>query len=538
MEHVDYIVVGGGSSACVAAARLIEKTSKSVLVLEAGPRNKHPHIDMPAGIFKLVGGDRFMTHHRSVPQAHLGGRQQDIPQARVLGGGSSINGMVYMRGRPADYDAWHEELRGNNDGADWSWSTVLRHMTAIEGNARLNDDLHGADGPLKVSDPGHVDDFSRWFIQAVQAKGEPFNPDFNGKSQRGAGFYQYTYYKGQRCSAANAFLEPLEGDPRLTVKCGAQVGRVLIEDGRAAGVCYRQNGAEHTVRANAAVILGAGTLVTPKILMHSGIGPAEELAKHGIEQILDLPGVGANLIDHPEMTMVGLANGKYGYFKQGEGWRMLKNGLQFKLFGSGPVTTSGFEAGAIINPVDPDGTPTLQGYCVPAVYVDRGAENAVQNTYGMTISFILQKPKSRGTVRLGSADPYDAPLVSPNLLLEQADMRQMIAGLHYFLDVFRTPPLADKIKEIALPESETDDALEQYCRNFVKTNYHPVGTCKMGADQDRMSVLDARMRVRGVSGLRICDVSCAPDIVAANTNAAALMVGDRCANFIVEDLGA
>lgn len=314
------------------------------------------------------------------------------------------------------------------------------------------------------------------------------------------------------------------------------MGRVLIEDGRAVGVCYRQNGAEHTVRANAAVILGAGTLVTPKILMHSGIGPAEELAKHGIEQIVDLPGVGANLIDHPEMTMVGLANGKYGYFKQGEGWRMLKNGLQFKLFGSGPVTTSGFEAGAIINPVDPDDTPTLQSYCVPAVYVDRGAENAVENTYGMTISFILQKPDSRGTVRLGSADPYDAPLVSPNLLLEETDMRQMIVGLRYFLDVFRTPPLADKIKKIALPKSETDEALEDYCRKFVKTNYHPVGTCKMGADRDRMSVLDARMRVRGVAGLRVCDLSSAPNIVAGNTNAAALMVGDRCANFILDEL--
>lgn len=535
MEEFDYIIVGGGSSGCVAAARLIEKSDKSVLILEAGPRNKHPLIDMPAGIFKLVGGDQFMTHHRSVPQEHLGGRRQNIPQAKVLGGGSSINGMVYMRGRPSDYDEWNESVRGNNDGADWNWSTVLEHMRAIEGNARLNDDLHAADGPLKVSDPGHVDDFSRWFIQAVQAKGEPFNPDFNGLSQRGVGFYQYTYHKGRRCSAANAFIEPLESDPRLTIRCGAQVGRIITENGRATGVSYLQNGRECAADAKAEVILGAGTLVTPKILMNSGIGPSDELSKHGIDQIVDLPGVGKNLVDHPEITMVGIANGKYGYFRQGEGWRMLKNGLQFKLFGSGPVTSSGFEAGAIVNPTDPEDTPTLQAYCVPAVYVDRGAEHEVENTYGMTISFVLQKPRSRGYVRLRSGDPYDAPSVSPNLLLEDADMEQMIAGLRYFLDVFRTPPLADRIEKIALPASETDSALEEYCRRFVKTNYHPVGTCKMGADQDRMSVLDARLRVRGISGLRVCDLSCAPDIVAANTNAAALMVGDRCAGFIIEE---
>jgi choline dehydrogenase-like flavoprotein len=252
--------------------------------------------------------------------------------------------------------------------------------------------------------------------------------------------------------------------------------------------------------------------------------------------MVDLPGVGENLIDHPEITIVGIANGKYGYFKQGEGWHMLKNGLQFKLFGSGPVTTSGFEAGAIINPVNPDGTPTLQATCVPAVYVDPDAEGKVENTYGMTISIVLQKPNSRGAVRLRSPDPYDAPLVSPNLLLDVADMKQMLSGLRYFLDVFRTAPLASKIKAIALPVSETQEALEDYCRRFVKTNYHPVGTCKMGADSDRMSVLDSRMRVRGVPGLRVCDVSCAPNIVAGNTNAAALMVGDRCANFILEDL--
>src|SRR5947199_5577984 len=241
-ERFDHIVVGGGSSGSAAAAGLVRRGAK-VLLLEAGHSHRHPLLDMPPGIFKMIHDSKFMRYHRTVPQAHLGGRQHDIPQANVLGGGSSVNAQVYMRGRPSDYDAWDAMLRGENDNPGWGWKDVLPHFRGMEGNNRLHDELHGAEGPLLVSDPGHIDDISRWFVQAVQALGEPFNHDFNGPSQRGVGFYQFMNRRGKRSSAAYAFIAPLERDPRLTVRLNAPVRKVLIENGRAVGVVYEEAGA-------------------------------------------------------------------------------------------------------------------------------------------------------------------------------------------------------------------------------------------------------------------------------------------------------
>jgi choline dehydrogenase-like flavoprotein len=406
----------------------------------------------------------------------------------------------------------------------------------MEGNNRFNDARHGTDGPLLVSDPGHVDDMSRWFVQAVQAMGEPFNPDFNGPTQRGCGFYQFMNRRGRRSSAAYAFLTPLEGDPRLTVRLRAEVLRIEIEGGAATGVSWRDAaGVEHSARARGEVIVAAGALVTPKLLMLSGIGPADHLRAHGVPVVHDAPGVGSALVDHPEVPIIGEANGPYGYHRQGVGWRMIRNGLQFKLFGSGPILSAGVEAGAFVNPVDRDGEPTIQAFCVPIVYLDRDTRTLVSDTYGLTITTVVVKPVSRGTVRLRSADPSAMPLVSPNLLREDADMAAMVAGQRFFLDVFRSRPLADRIRRIAVPAAADPDeaTLRDHCRRFVKTNYHPAGTAPMGADGDPMAVLDARMRVRGVSGLRVCDMSAVPDINAGNTNAPAMMLGDRCADFVL-----
>lgn len=534
-EEFDYIVVGGGSAGCVAAAQLVTKGNYRVLLLEAGHSHHHPLLDMPPGIFKMINGSKYMKYHTTVPQPHLDGREHDIPQGNVLGGGSSVNAQVYIRGRPADYDEWDQILRGNNDGADWSWNAVLQHFRGMEGNNRLNNDAHGADGPLLVSDPGHVNELSRWFVQAVQALREPFNPDFNGPSQRGVGFYQFMNRAGKRSSAAYAFVEPLKNDPRLTVRLHAEVSRILIEDGAAVGVRYRIGGTEHTAYAKGEVIVSSGALVSPKLLMLSGIGPAAHLAEHAIECKVDLPGVGANLIDHPEVPITGTTNGKFGYFNQGNGWRMLKNGIQFKLFGSGPITTAGVEAGAFVNPLDPDAPPTIQAFCVPIVYLDRDTRKSMKDTYGLTITTVVVKPKSRGYVKLRSADPAAMPLVSPNLLKDEDDMRQMVAGQRFFLRAFHTEPLARRIERVALPAQPDPDeaALLTHCRRFVKTNYHPAGTCKMGADGDPMAVLDSRMRVRGVDRLRVCDMSAVPNINAGNTNAPAMMLGDRCADFIL-----
>jgi choline dehydrogenase len=530
----DYIVIGGGSSGCVAAARLVSDGGYRVLLLEGGYSHRNYLLDMPPGIFKMINGSRYMHYHTTEPQKHLGGRAHDIPQGNVLGGGSSVNAQVYIRGRPSDYDAWHALMRGNNDGADWSWKAVLRHFRRMEDNNRLLNALHGTGGPLLVSDPGHIDQMSRWFVQAVQGLGEPFNADFNGPSQRGVGFYQFMNRAGRRSSSAYAYIAPLLKDPRLDLRLQSRATRILIDMGRATGVVWRdKSGAEHTASASGEVILSAGALISPKLLMLSGIGSADQLRQHGIPVQLDLPGVGENLIDHPEVPMIATVAGRYGYFRQGEGWRMLRNGLQFKLFGTGPITSSGVEAGAFVNPRDPKAEPTIQAFCVPIVYLDRDIQTLVENTYGLTITTVVIKPKSRGTVRLRSGNPADMPLVSPNLLKHPDDMAEMIAGQRFFIRAFQSRPIADYVKRIAIPDPGdlSDDALAAHCRRFVKTNYHPAGTCRMGADGDPMAVLDARMRVRGIDALRVCDMSAVPDINAGNTNAPAMMLGDRCADF-------
>ncbi len=533
VEQYDHIVVGGGSAGCAAAARLVNEGKCRVLLLEAGHSHRHPLLDMPPGIFKMINGSKFMRYHQTPPQPHLDNRCHDIPQGNVLGGGSSVNAQVYMRGRPSDYDQWDESMREDKPTAGWRWDDVLPHFKAMEDNNRLADSFHGTEGPVKVSDPGHVNEFSRWFVQAMQLKGEPYNSDFNGANQRGTGFYQFTNRNGKRSSAAYAFLHPLEDNPLLTVKLHSEVLNVEFDGTRATGVRYKTKSGVHSARASGEIFLCAGALVTPKILMLSGLGDAKQLEAHGIKARAHVPGIGQNLIDHPEVPITAYANGPYGYFRQGEGWRMLRNGLQFKLFGSGPITSAGVEAGAFVNPAQRDAAPTIQAFCVPIVYLDRDALGELDDDYGLTVTTVVIKPKSRGDVRLHSADPAQPPIVSPNLLKHEDDMQEMIGGQRFFVEAMQARPLAKRLRSIAIPQigDLSDEALRRHCKRFVKTNYHPSGTAKMGADSDAMAVLDKRMRVRGVQGLRVCDMSAAPDIVAGNTNAPAMMLGDRCASF-------
>ncbi|WP_108502587.1 GMC family oxidoreductase [Paracoccus indicus] len=534
-EKFDIIVIGGGAAGCVAAARLASEGDARVLLLEAGHSNRHPLLDMPPGIFKMINGTKFMRYHKTVPQDHLGGRVHDIPQGHVLGGGSSVNAQVYMRGRPSDYDSWQTRLHGANDAVDWSWQAVLPHFRRMEGNNRLCNDLHGTEGPLLVSDPGHIDPLSRLFVQAAQGLGLPFNPDFNGTDQRGVGFYQFMNRNGRRSSSAYAYITPQEANPNLTVRLNAEVCRIELQNGRASGVTYRDRSGTHTVHCTSEVILSAGSLVTPKLLMLSGIGPADHLAEHGIACVADLPGVGQNLIDHPEVPITARVNGPYGYYRQGNGWRMIRNGLQFKMFGTGPVTSAGVEAGAFVNPTNPEAEPTIQAFCVPIVYVDRDTRDIVEDGHGLTVTTVVVKPKSRGQVRLASDDPMAMPLVSPNLLQHPDDMDRMIEGQRFFLRAFDQAPLATLIDRVMLPgpDDRSDTALRDHCRRFVKTNYHPAGTARMGRDDDPMAVLDTRLRVRGIEGLRVCDLSAMPDINAGNTQAPAMMMGDRCADMVM-----
>ena len=272
-ETFDHIVVGGGAAGCAAAARLVAG-GRSVLLLEAGPSHHHPLLDMPPGIFKMINGSKFMRYYRTEPQEHLDGRVHEISQGHVLGGGTSVNAQVYMRGRPSDYDEWEEILRGNNAGIHWGWKEVLPHFIRMEGNNRLNGDLHGSDGSLLVSDPGHIDDLSRWFVQSMQGLGVPYNHDFNGTTQRGVGFYQFMNRNGRRSSAAYAFIEPLAGNPKLALRLNTAVRRIVIEGGRARGVNYvDSNGEERTTHAEGDIVISAGALETPKLLMLSGLGP-------------------------------------------------------------------------------------------------------------------------------------------------------------------------------------------------------------------------------------------------------------------------
>jgi choline dehydrogenase-like flavoprotein len=533
-EEYDHIVVGGGASGCVVAARLVE-AGRRVLLLEAGHSHHHPLLDMPPGIFKMINGSKFMRYHATTPQEHLDGRVHEISQGNVLGGGTSVNAQVYMRGRPSDYNSWDELLRGNNAGVRWDWDHVLPHFRGMEGNNRFFDERHNDSGPLLVSDPGHIDEVSRWFVQTVQGLGVPFNPDFNGARQTGVGFYQFMNRRGKRSSAAYAFIEPLIKNKLLTVKLNAAVQRILIENERATGVAYSDGAGEHTARAASEVIVCSGALVTPKVLMLSGIGPANELRQQGVGVALDAPGVGQNLIDHPEVPILAHFNGPYGYFGHTDGWRMIMHGLQFKVFGTGVITSAGVEAGAFVNPVDPEAEPTIQAFCVPFVYLDRDLLKLIDPTHGVTITTVVTKPKSRGFVKLRSGDPADMPIVSPHLLKHPDDMATMIAGQRFFLEAFRNGPLGKRVDKILRPDPAdlSDEALASHCKRMVKTNYHPAGTCRMGPDGDPSAVLDAQMRVRGIDNLRVADMSACPTINSGNTAAPAMMLGDRCASFIL-----
>jgi choline dehydrogenase len=536
VAEFDHIVIGGGASGCTAAADLV-RAGRKVLLLEAGYSNRHPLIDMPPGIFKLINGSRFMTYHTTVPQPQLDGRQHDIPQGNVLGGGSSVNAQVYMRGRPSDYEAWDRLLSDNSVTARWNWDTMLALYREMEGNDRLNDQYHGTRGPLLVSDPGHVDTTSRWFIQSAQEIGVPYNHDFNGTHQTGVGFYQFMNRAGQRCSAVHAMIDPIRSDPRLTILLRTKVDRLLVEDGVCIGVEYTDTrGTSRQVEANGDVILAAGALITPKILMLSGLGPADQLRRHGIKVQADLPGVGSQLIDHPEVPLIAQTSGPWGYFGQGAGLPMVRHGMNFKLFGTGPINSVGFESGAFFNPKNPTGDPTVQAFFIPIMYLDRDLRSVMRETHGVTITTVLCRPKSRGSVTLRSANPADPPVVSPNLLGDPDDLSRMIEGQLFFRDALRTGPLGEKISRILAPADEDLDhsSMERHCRRFVKTNYHPCSTAPMGADHDAMAVLDARMAVRGITGLKVGDMSAPPNLIAGNTNALAMVLGRRCAAFVLD----
>ncbi len=529
----DYIVVGGGTAGCLVAGKLVSEHGARVLVLEAGPDDRNPLIRMPAGFVKLLGVERYMWFYKSVPQAHLGGRTPIVPQGRVLGGGSSVNAMVYMRGQPRDYDQWADEIGDEQ----WSYNALLPYFMAMEDNQRLNDEYHGVGGPWKVSDLDHMSELSRAFVLAAQAAGLPHNGDFNGRTQRGVGAYQVSTRDGRRCSAVDAFLRPAMGTGRLDVKTSCLVHSLIIENGRAVGVRYSREGARSSgvaeARCDGEVLLAAGAIATPKLLMLSGIGPAEHLASHGIRTLVDLPGVGANLQDHTETPVVALCNGPYGYYGHDRGWKQIRNGLEYLANRTGPVTSNGVEAGAFFDPDNLSADPKIQQFCVPSVYLDKDHTDQ-KASYGLTLNSCVAKPRSRGSVKLASDNPSDQPLVDPNYFGDPEDLRLSLGGIRMAREILRQEPLRSMISHEVFPgpDKVTDEDLAAHAKRFVKTVYHPMGTCRMARDNDPMGVLTAEMRVRGVDGLRVVDASAVPAIVSGNTNAAVLVVADKAVEFL------
>lgn len=526
MATYDYVVVGGGSAGSVIAARLSEDPDVRVLLLEAGGRDWHPYIHMPAGFAKMTTGP-LTWGLVTEPQEHANGREIAYAQARVLGGGGSINAEIYTRGTARDYDRWATE-----EGCPgWSSQEVQKYFLRAEGNSILSGAHHGNDGPLGVSTIPQPTQVSLGFVQACQQVGMPFNPDFNGASQEGAGLYQTTIRNGRRCSAAVAYLKPARTRKNLTVLTGCVTTRIIIQNGRATGVEYVQSGDQGIANADREVVVTSGAIGSPKLLMLSGIGRADELTELGVKPVHDLPGVGQNLNDHFGVDIVHELSGEYGLDKYNKPHWMVWAGLQYVVFGSGPVTSNVVEAGAFWHSHPGESEPDLQFHFLAAAGVEKGVP-AVPSGSGCTLNSYALRPKSRGYVKLRTARVEDKPIVNPNYLAESYDREVAAEGVRISREVMEQPALRKLIKKEHFPGPavRTTADLEEYCRQYGRTSYHPVGTCKMGTDE--MSVVDPQLRVRGIDGLRVADSSIMPSLIGSNTNAPTIMIGEKASDLI------
>ncbi len=526
----DYLIVGGGSAGCVLAARLSEDPNTRVTLLEAGGADKSALIHCPAGLALLAQNGQANWVFNTVPQHGLNNRAGYQPRGKVLGGSSSINAMVYARGHHRDYDHWAAE---GNPG--WSWEDVLPYFKRAEHNERGADAFHGAGGPLNVMDPRSPSRFSPIFVEAGRQAGFPVNHDFNGIEQEGVGLYQVTHKNGERCSAAKAYLTPHLARPNLQVITGAHTTRVLLEGRRAVGVEYRQDGRLHQLKAAREVLLCAGALLSPQILMLSGIGPAAQLQQHGIPLVHDLPGVGANLHDHIDTVQVYDAphlKELFGLSPAGA-WRALKGIFEWRNHRRGMLTTNYAEAGGFIKSRVEEAIPDLQLHFVIGKLVDHGRKTTFG--HGFSCHVCLLRPLSRGSVSLASADPYAAPRIDPNFLADADDTARMVRGFKLMRGILNQPALAQYgAKELRRSAGAQSDAeIEEFIRGQADTIYHPVGTCRMGPTAT--DVVDASLRVHGIEGLRVVDASIMPRIVGGNTNAPVIMIAEKTADLIGAD---
>ncbi len=521
----DFIIVGAGSAGCVLANRLSADPSNKVLLIEAGGRDWHPFIHMPAGIAKLVGKKGVNWDYSTEPEARLGGRRLWWPRGKVLGGSSSINAMCYIRGDARDYDEW-EALGAKG----WGWRDVLPYFKRSEDNQRGASDFHGVGGPLGVSDLRYKNELTPVFLAAAQAAGHVANADFNGAEQRGVGLYQVTQRDGARCSSAEGYLRPAEQRANLVTLTRAQVLRVLIDGGRAVGVEYSQGGAVHKVEAAREVLLAGGAINSPQLLMLSGIGPADELRRHGIAVRHAADEVGGNLQDHLDACTISRCREPITYDRTND----VKVALDYYLFKRGLGTSNVAESGGFArSTIAPDERCDIQFHFVPAMLDDHGRHK--MDGFGYTLHACALRPLSRGRLGLASADPTAKARIEANYLSdpEGADLATLRAAVRMSREIFAAAPFAKYNAGELFPGTDvTDDAgIDAFIQRKSETIYHPVGTCRMGSDAH--AVVDPQLRVNGVAGLRVIDASVMPRLIGGNTNAPTIMIAERASDLIL-----
>ena len=527
----DYIIVGAGSAGCVLAHRLSADPAVKVLLLEAGPRDWHPFVHMPAGLAKLVGKKGVNWDYSTAPEPNLDGRMLWWPRGKVLGGSSSINAMCYIRGERRDYDEWAQL------GAEgWHWDSVLPYFRQSEGNERGTDALHGGEGPLGVSDHRYRNPLSAVFVDAAKQAGFPVTPDFNGAVQEGFGFYQTTTRDGSRCSSATAYLDPIRGQrPNLKIITGAMARKVLFEGGRASGVLYTVGGGAFAEGAAREVLLCGGAINSPQLLMLSGIGPAAQLRQQGIEVRADLPGVGGNLQDHLDICTLQRSTQAVTYDDSDTLLNEAKIAWDYYLHKQGPGTSNIAEAGGFLrSALAEDERPDLQFHFVPAQLDDHG-RNKLPG-YGFTVHSCFLRPKSRGRLYLADTDAATKPRIEANYLgdAEGFDRKVMRECVRLSRRILAQPAFDAFRGEELLPGAKTQDdaAIDAFIRRKAESIYHPVGTCAIGRDADPGAVVDPQLRVRGVDGLRVVDASVMPKLIGGNTNAPTIMIAERAADLI------
>jgi len=525
----DYVIVGAGSAGCVLANRLSADGRNSVLLLEAGPKDTNLWIHVPLGYGKLFKEKTVNWMYQTEPEPGLDGRTVFQPRGKVLGGSSSINGLLYVRGQHEDYDRWRQ--RGN---AGWGYDDVLPYFRKAENQQRGADKYHGAGGPLPVSDWRHADPLSEAFVVAAAQTGIPTNPDFNGASQEGAGFFQTTTQRGRRASTAYSYLRPAKNRSNLDVETSALAQRILFEGRRARADEYRQDGALRTARARKEILVSSGAYNSPQLLQLSGVGPAELLKQHGIDIVLDAPGVGNDLQDHLQVRLVTRCSQPVTLNDiLNHPVRRVMAGARYAAFRKGPLTIAAGTSGAFFKTNPRLATPDIQIHFLP-FSTDRMGEK-LHSFSAFSASVCQLRPESRGSLRIKSADPAVPPEIRINYLATETDRTAFIEGFKILRQILAAPALKPYAVDEILPGSKvtSDEDILAFCRQTGSTVYHPTSTCRMG--NDPLAVVDQRLRVRGIEGLRVVDASVMPDLMSGNTNAPTIMIAEKASDMILED---